>query len=200
MRIGNALPRPTASDVRHCATGELPTPAFAPRGFTYIGLLIMLVIIGVTLASAGVVWHTAVQRDKERELLFAGDQFRQAIGRYYIATDGPAKQYPLTLDDLLRDPRQPSTVRHLRKLYVDPITGSAEWGLLKGRDDRIVGVFSLSEQRPLKQGNFRGADQIFAEKEKYSDWQFIYQPKLTRVTPAKQPDTPTLPTSSGLTK
>ena len=40
------------------------------RGFTYIAVLITMTIIGATLASAGMVWHTAQQREREAELLF----------------------------------------------------------------------------------------------------------------------------------
>ena len=156
-------------------------PAAPQRGFTYIGLLIAITIIGVTLSSMGTVWHTSQQRDRERELLFIGDQIRQAIGRYYSAGVGSAKQYPQTLDDLLRDPRQPGVLRHLRKLYYDPITGTTDWGLIKDADDRIMGVFSLSEEQPIKQTGFSAADQDFEGKEKYSQWTFEYHPRLARV-------------------
>lgn len=164
---------------------RLPWPAPAARqcGFTYIGLLIAVAIIGAALAGAGVVWHTAQQRERERELLFVGDQIRQAIGRYYNASGGPAKQYPQSLDDLLRDPRQPGMVRYLRKHYYDPITGTTDWGLVKDPSDRIMGVFSLSEEQPIKQANFSMADRQFEGKEKYSQWMFEYRPLRARVKP-----------------
>lgn len=170
--------------------------ASAQRGFTYLAVLIALALIGATLASTGTVWHTVVQREKEHELLFVGDQIRQAIGRYYNYTSPPTvsvKQYPQTLEDLLRDPREASTLRHLRKLYVDPITGTTEWGLVKGRDGRIIGVHSLSSERPRKQTNFNGADQAFAEKEKYSDWRFIYQTQVAPGATVQQTDTTATP-------
>lgn len=159
-------------------------PEARQNGFTYIGLLIAVAIIGATLATAGTVWHTAQQRERERELLFAGDQIRKAIGHYYISGTGPAKQYPQSLDDLLRDPRQPGVVRYLRKLYHDPITGTTDWGLIKDAGDRIMGVFSLSEERPIKQFNFSAADRDFEGKETYSQWTFVYHPRLARVRQA----------------
>lgn len=164
--------------------GRTTTPgwprAARQRGFTYLALLIAVAIIGVTLAEAGVVWHTAQQREKERELLFVGDQFRLAIGHYYNAGIGAARQFPQRLDDLLRDPRQPGVVRHLRKLYYDPLTGTTEWGLVKDPNDRIVGVYSTSEEQPIKQANFNAADRDFEGKEKYSQWAFVYKPKPGR--------------------
>ena len=161
------------------------------RGFTYLGLLIAMAIIGVNLAAAGMLWHTAQQRERERELLYVGDQIRLAIGHYY--NTGGARQFPQSLDDLLRDSRQPGTVRYLRKLYHDPVTGTTEWGLIKDNSDRVMGVFSLSEQRPIKQANFNLADRAFEAKEKYSDWTFVYQPRLLRARPttktSAQPET-----------
>ncbi len=92
------------------------------RGFTYLVLLFMVAIMGAVLAATAMVWHTLAQRDKEQELLYAGDAFRRAIGLYYERTPGAAKQYPKKLDDLLEDKRQVSLARYLRKIYVDPLT------------------------------------------------------------------------------
>ena len=146
------------------------------RGFTYIGLLIVLAVMGTTLAAAGVVWHTEAQRAKEGELLHIGDQFRRAIGRYYERTPGAAKGFPQSLEELVRDKRYPGVQRYLRRIYVDPMTGKAEWGLIKGPGGAIIGVHSLSEQKPLKTSGFKLADVGFADKERYAEWEFVYQP------------------------
>lgn len=144
-------------------------------GFTYLGLLFAIALLGATLALTGVVWHTVQQREKERELLFIGQQFRQAIAAYYNrSTAGTVKQFPKTLEELLKDPRQLTPQRYLRRIYRDPMTGQMEWGLVKTRDDRIMGIYSLSESEPIKQGNFREAEKDFEGKTKYSDWHFVY--------------------------
>ena len=85
-------------------------------------------------------------------------------------------QYPRTLDDLLKDPRQPSTQRYLRKLYPDPMTGKSEWGFVKGPDGGIGGVYSLSEDKPLKVAGFKLRDASLEGAQKYSDWKFTYSP------------------------
>jgi type II secretory pathway pseudopilin PulG len=152
-------------------------PMRGARGFTYIMILLAMALIGATLASAGVIWHTVQQRERERELLYVGNQIRLAIGRYYAAGPGGARQFPQSLQDLLRDPRSPGVTRYLRKIYYDPITGTPEWGLIKTPgSNRIMGVYSLSEERPLKQANFDLFDREFEGKEKYSQWTFVYQP------------------------
>ena len=152
------------------------SPAGRHAGFTYIGLLLLIAFMGISLAATGVVWSTVQQRQKERQLLFAGNQFREAIGRYYLNTPGAVKQYPQKLADLLADPRQLTKQRHLRKIYRDPMTGKADWVLIKAPSGRIIGVHSRASGRPIKQGNFRYRDQGLAGKSQYSEWWFVYMP------------------------
>lgn len=145
-------------------------------GLTYLGVLIVSAMLTISLAAAGIVWYIAQQREREQELLFVGNQFRVAIGRYYLNQVGPQKEYPKRLEDLLRDPRHPGSVRYLRKLYVDPITGSTDWGILKTPDGSILGIYSKSPRKPLKAGRFSPANQHFERKTKYSEWKFAYLP------------------------
>lgn len=142
--------------------------------------------MGASLALAGVVWHAAQKREKERQLLFVGNQYRQAIAAYYNRSPGSVKQFPKELSELLKDPRHLVPTRYLRRIYPDPVTGKAEWGLVKTRDNRIMGVYSLSEEEPVKQGNFRMADKEFEGKMRYTEWRFVYNP------PQPSPQTATL--------
>lgn len=143
------------------------------RGFTYIGVLILVAMMGIALAAAGDIWHTASKREKEQELLFIGDQYRRAIGQFSANTPGKARRHPLSLEELLQDPRHPGIRRYLRKVYPDPMTGKAEWGLIAGPGGEIFGVYSLSEDEPLKKANFRLAEKDFEGKTKYSEWVFM---------------------------
>lgn len=157
--------------------------AMRQRGFTYLILLFIVAIMGVMLAASAMVWHTLAQRDKEHELLNAGHAFRRAIGFYYEHTPaGSIKQYPKQLSDLLADKRQLSLARYLRKIYIDPLTASKQWGLVPGPDGTIMGVYSRSEATPIKTGNFDKDDQDFVGKGSYQDWRFTYTP--TQVIPA----------------
>ena len=161
------------------------------RGFTYIGVLIFVAIAGVALAGTGELWSTAAKRENEAQLLFVGGEFRRAIGSYYESSPGQ-KQFPERLEDLLEDRRFPVVRRHLRRLYPDPITGAPKWGLIK-HGERIIGIHSLSEDKPLKQANFRPEDEVFAGIGAYSGWRFVYEPKTAQPaspTPAK-PRAPT---------
>jgi len=143
-------------------------------GFTYIGLLIAVALVGVLLAEAATVWHQVQQQENERQLLFVGNQFRQAIGSYYINTPGPKKEFPKKLEDLLEDRRTPFVLRHLRKIFYDPITVSTDWGLIKAADNGIIGVYSKSDAEPVKKSNFRKPFEMFEAKKHYHEWQFTY--------------------------
>ncbi|MBI3231350.1 MAG: type II secretion system protein [Burkholderiales bacterium] len=147
-------------------------------GFAYLWTLMLIGFMGVSLVIGSHLYQTTMQREKEAELLFIGRQFRTAFERYKTSGPENAKdQYPATLEDLLKDPRFPNTVRHLRKFYRDPMTGKNEWApvLINGR---VVGVHSLSEQKPIKQDNFEAADASFRGKDKYSEWVFTFPPDL----------------------
>ncbi len=145
------------------------------RGFTYLGLLIIVMVMGAGLAATGTFWSTSAQREKERELLFIGGQFRQAIESYYRRSPGAAV-YPKSLAELVEDKRFPMPQHHLRRLYADPMTGKADWGLVEAPGGGIMGVHSLSQQAPVKTGNFRLADEKFEGADQYAKWAFVYTP------------------------
>ena len=152
-------------------------------GFTYLTVMFIVAILMGGLAILGETWETSARREKEVELLFVGNQYRRAIGLYYLSTPGVVKAYPRQIEDLLKDPRQPGTVRHLRKLYPDPITGKP-FVVIKGADGGVQGVASPSDDAPLKVANFRVRDAIFEGAQKYSDWKFIHTPPAVAATPA----------------
>jgi type II secretory pathway pseudopilin PulG len=142
-------------------------------GFTYLTVLFAIAFMGLGLALTGEVWQTALAREREAELLYVGNQYRRAIERYYLS--GP-RQFPRALEDLLKDPRKAGTERYLRKLYLDPLTGKSEWGMIKAPDGGIMGVYSLSEDSPKKVANFAFPNTEFEGAAKYSDWKFLYNP------------------------
>ena len=151
-------------------------------GFTYLGLLLLVAVMGIALTVVSQVWQTMQRIDKEDELLFVGDQMRRALA-FYAANASGGQRYPQRLEDLLKDPRYPDVRRYLRRIYPDPITGRADWGVVKGPGDAIMGVYSLSEDEPLKKTEFRLRDRDFEGKTKYSEWAFIPRSSLRRGQP-----------------
>jgi len=139
-------------------------------------LAALLVVAAVSLATTVAVLssRTQMQRQREDDLLFVGGQYRAALRSYNaIAPAKGARQYPTSLEDLLLDRRFPNTVRHLRKLYVDPLTGQFDW-IVERANGQIVGIHPPSEAAPLRRANFPDPlDQPFSEAGKYSEWRFV---------------------------
>jgi type II secretory pathway pseudopilin PulG len=139
------------------------------RGFTYLGALILVAVVGLGLAATGETWSRARQREKEADLIWIGNQFKQAIGLYYQRSPGAVKRYPETLAELLEDKRFLSTQRYLRNIYADPLTGKPQWGLVRAPGGGVMGIYSLAEGRPVNSAAFPKATS-------YREWRFSYEP------------------------
>ncbi|PXW88949.1 type II secretory pathway pseudopilin PulG [Nitrosomonas sp. Nm84] len=242
------------------------------HGFVYLWALFSVVLAGIVMAGTGQMWQTKSQREKEAELMFIGEEFRKAIMSYH---NSGTKQYPESLEDLLKDDRSPNVKRHLRKIYVDPITNTTEWGLVaepppntgstaankgsaqnqssaqgqsstqkqgttpnqnlapnqssaaantgstptastgaganataanssapassssgisSGIGKKIIGVYSLSANKPIKKDHFPEHFAKFSEALTYQDWQFVYKPDSK--TPGAAGATPAKPGAS----
>lgn len=145
-------------------------------GFTYLGVLFAVAMLGITLAITGSVYSMERQRSREQELLWVGAQYRAAIARYYQQSALGLHQYPRTLADLVEDRRDGLVRHHLRRLYPDPMTGQANWDVQLAADGAIVGVASRSRGRPVKQVGFKASDAFFENAECYCDWRFVFLP------------------------
>lgn len=155
------------------------------QGLLYLALLFALAIGAIAVAGQSNWWVLERQRDKEQELLFAGDQFRRAIASYYQNSPGPTKRYPATLEALIRDTRVLPARQHLRRIYADPVTNELKWGTVTASDGGVMGVFSLSRALPLKRTGFSQSDEDFTGKTSYADWVFIYYGDRTRYIPPR---------------
>ncbi len=114
------------------------SPLQNQRGVTLMVVLVMMVILGLSAGIAGSTWSSVMQKEREEQLLWVGDQYRRAIESYVNFRNQPGSPgavggvgtklspiplYPNSLEDLLRDSRATQVVRHLRRLYKDPFTG-----------------------------------------------------------------------------
>jgi type II secretory pathway pseudopilin PulG len=148
-----------------------------PRGFTYLGLLILVALLGLALAAAGEVVRTTAQREREDQLLWVGHQYRAAIAGYWLRH----RAFPQALPELLGGAADgPAPVRFIRHLYPDPMTHAVDWVLVLAPGGGIQGVASSSTRAPLKTGHFDDADHDFEKAESYRDWQFTIQPPAQR--------------------
>lgn len=148
----------------------------ASSGVVLMGLVVLLALAGLALLQFGESAATARQREREAQLLWVGQQYRSALESYYRATPGPVKHLPVSLDELVRDSRFPNPVRHLRKLYADPLQPEVPLGLVK-RGSQIIGVYSQSDTAPLRRSGFAPGLESFEGAAQYSAWRFLFIPR-----------------------
>ena len=115
-------------------------------GMTLLELIIACAILLVLASAALPIARFSVLRHKETELRNDLEAMRDAIDAYracaekqQIKTTPGGNNYPPDLDTLVRGvPLTASadkTIRFLRKIPVDPMTGRADWGLRGVEDD-----------------------------------------------------------------
>jgi type II secretory pathway pseudopilin PulG len=144
-------------------------------------------LLVLAASAASVVWQVETQRQNEAELLFDGQQFAAALRSY---AKRHASLYPTSLKQLLRDDQGLEIHRDLRRMYVDPLTGSTDWGLVRTANGTIVAIYSKSTRKPIKNSNFPIGLESFSDAKNYQDW--IFRP----LTQQQQPDQPAAPPES----
>ena len=148
------------------------------RGFTVVELAVVAAMISILSAMAIPVARYALRRQDELELRYQLRLMRNALDKYKqysdagliplagLATEG----YPPDLDTLVKGVNLVGQVntkmKVLRKIPIDPMTKTAEWGLRSFQDEpdaftwggqNVYDVYSLS--------NGRGIDKTY-----YKDW------------------------------
>ena len=121
-----------------------PSLNISQSGAAYLVVLFLIAAISISLSVVSQHDATIQLREKERDWLFIGQQYQQAIQSYYEKSSDGIKKLPTSLDELLLDKRFLQPVRHLRKLYPDPLTGGA-WMIIRDEGNFIVGVYSASQ-------------------------------------------------------
>ncbi len=81
-------------------------------GYAMAALLVALAIVGIVVSVAMPVWRTVVQREREEELIFRGEQYMRAVALFQRKY---ANAYPPSIDVLVDQ-------RFLRRKYKDPMS------------------------------------------------------------------------------
>jgi general secretion pathway protein G len=137
-------------------------------GFTLIELIVAVAILGLLSTLAVPLAAYKVKRDKERDLRYALREIRSAIDRYKDASDQQKIQvkvgtdgYPEDLDVLVEGVKlvgnaTGANIKFLRRIPIDPMTGTADWGKRSSQDDptsnswggqNVFDVYSKSMER-----------------------------------------------------
>lgn len=150
----------------------MPAGRTRQGGYVWPWLLGVVAVVSLSTSEVAARWSDERARDKEQELLQVGAAYAAALASYRASTPVGAPRAPSRLEDLLLDPRQPQTLRHLRRLWPDPITGQPDWDIVRDARGVIVGVRSRSTATPWTRGPVRKGALSLPAATHYSDWIF----------------------------
>ena len=113
------------------------------RGFTLIELIVATAILVILTSLALPLARVTIKREKEHQLRRDLWEMRDAIDRYKDAADRGAFQtkvgsenYPPDMDALVKGVDvQGKKLKFLRRVPIDPMTNSTEWGMRSMQDD-----------------------------------------------------------------
>lgn len=138
--------------------------------------LAALFLVALATQKVMAVVSQQAQREREAELLRIGAAYVAAIGAYHERSPGSVKRWPPSLEMLTDDRRFVTLQRHLRQLYADPITRGGDWGMVLAPDGGVAGIYSQSDEKPIRTSGETLQALGLAEAHRYSDWKFVYQP------------------------
>ena len=100
-----------------------------------VAVIVMSALVLIALAVAAPIMARELRRDKEIESMHRANEYVRAIQLYQRKFSG---QYPASIKIL----ENTNNIRFLRKQYVDPLTGKADWRLIHlGEQKTKIHVF-----------------------------------------------------------
>ena len=146
-------------------------------GFTLIEMIVTLAILAMLAGLAIPAARNDAKRRREVQLKYSLSEFRRAIDSYKADCErglvGPLDRklndecYPPKLEVLvegIHPPNSTKTIRYLRAIPIDPLSGKAEWGLRSVQDEpdtsswgeqNVYDVHSLSDATALNGTKYR---------------------------------------------
>ena len=112
-------------------------------GMTLIELVVAIAIMAILATGVLPITRNVVKREREKELRAALWEMRDAIDRYKDYADQGKFQikldsngYPPDLEELVKGVDiQGKKIKFLRRIPIDPMTHSRDWGLRSMQDD-----------------------------------------------------------------
>ncbi len=104
-------------------TSSAEMQRYEEQGFMLVGLIVAIFFVLLALSVAAPKVAQGLRREREVEAVHRGNQYVRAIRLYYRKFG----HYPGSIEQL----EKTNNIRFLRQQYVDPMTGKADWRLIK---------------------------------------------------------------------
>ena len=150
----------------------------APDGYTFVELLVVTFMVMILASAALPIARVSIKRQREAELRHDLLEMRAAIDKFHdyaesgriSATElNGTSHYPSSLDQLVQGvtfagDASGNKYKFLRRVPVDPITGSSDWGLRSMEDapdtktwggQDVYDLYSKSEGKSLDGTKYR---------------------------------------------
>ena len=148
-------------------------------GYTFVEIAVVAAIVAILASAVLPLAKVTMQRNREielrrslREIRVAIDKYKDAVDQSLISPndiDNDAEGYPPTLQTLVDGvtPANDTTgrkLRYLRKIPIDPMTHTTEWGQRSSRDEpeskswggqNVYDVYTTYDGRGLDGTNYR---------------------------------------------
>ena len=145
-------------------------------GFALWLVLIAITTLSLAVSALGPVWVQQDKRQRETELLRIGAAYARALAAYRDQSPPASPRFPRELAELTLDERSIGGVRHLRRLYVDPLQPDRPWGLIRDPSGGIRGVFADSDAMTIRQAGGTLPPELVVRGLRYRDWHFEAPP------------------------
>ncbi len=150
-------------------------------GFTFIELLVTTAVLMVLASAALPLARVTMKRQRESELRRTLREMRSAIDKFKDYADTQiiaptevafgSEGYPKSLTVLVEgvarnNDASGSKIKLLRRIPIDPITGSTDWGMRSYQDSRDSAVWGGQNVFDV----YSKSDGIALDGTKYKDW------------------------------
>ena len=147
------------------------------RGFTLVELLATVAILSILVGVALPLLRNSVKREKEvqlkqslREMRVAIDKFKQASDEGKIEVPLDTEGYPQTLETLVDGVQllgqAGKNIKFLRRVPVDPMTNSTDWGMRSYQDEPTAGSWGGQNVFDV----YTKSEGVALDGTRYKDW------------------------------
>ena len=147
------------------------------RGFTLVELIATITIMAILVGLSLPLVKNSLKRDREadlhaalREMRTAIDMYKQAADEGKIEVPPDTEGYPQTLDALVDGVQAigqaGKMLKYLRKIPVDPMTNTTDWGMRSYQDEPTAQTWGGQNVFEV----FSKSDGVAFDGTHYKDW------------------------------